>query len=273
VIAEQAAAIAELQQKVARLERAMSRNSGNSSMPPSTDDMPGRKPPSRQQRRAAGRAARKRSRGRQPGAPGSAMCWTEPDEVIDHHPQGWCDSCGADLAGAVDLGVAASAQQMGVPLVTARRIQHDMHQARCGCGRTHTAEGPPGVPDAALSIGPNLRALVVYLLVFQHVPVERCRRLIEDTTGAAVADGFVHSCLRTAAEAVADVVKLIKTLIVAAYVGGFDETTLRCGPSGEKKYVLGAFTELYSVLFLGERTLESFREFGILPGFEGVVAS
>ena len=71
----------------------------------------------------------------------------------------------------------------------------------------------------------------------------------------------------------ADVIKLIRTLITAAYVAGFDETTLRAGQAGEKKYVLGAFTEQYSLLFLGARTLESFRDFGILPGFAGVVVS
>ena len=68
-------------------------------------------------------------------------------------------------------------------------------------------------------------------------------------------------------------VKLIKTLITAAPVAGFDETTLRCGPAGEKKYVLGAFTEQYSLFFLGQRTLESFRGFGILPRFGGIVVS
>ena len=118
-----------------------------------------------------------------------------------------------------------------------------------------------------MSIGPDLRALAVYLVVFQHVPVERCRELIADVTGAQVSAGFIHSCLARAADASADVVKLIKTLITAAHVAGFDETTLRCGPAGEKKYVLGAFTERYSLFFLGARTLESFRDFGILPDF------
>jgi hypothetical protein len=70
-----------------------------------------------------------------------------------------------------------------------------------------------------------------------------------------------------------DVVKLIKKLITAAVVAGFDETTLRAGPAGTKKYVLGAFTERYSALFLGQRTLESFRDFGILPQFSGFVVS
>jgi transposase len=271
VIAALQRQLGELQATVARLERMVSRNSGNSSMPPSTDDLPGRKPPSRQQRRAAQRAARKR--GKQPGAPGAAMTWEEPDEVVYHHPRGPCGGCGADLAGADDLGVAASCQQLEIPLLTARRIQHDLHAARCGCGRVHVAARPGDVPDAAVSMGPSLRALAVYLVVFQHVPIERCARLIEDVTGAQVSAGFVHSCLATAAGAIADVVKLIKTLITAAYVAGFDETTLRSGPAGTKRYVLGAFTERYSALFLGERTLASFREFGILPSFASVVVS
>ena len=42
---------AELAERVARLERLISRNSGNSSMPPSTDDLPGKKPPERTARR------------------------------------------------------------------------------------------------------------------------------------------------------------------------------------------------------------------------------
>jgi Transposase IS66 family len=80
-------------------------------------------------------------------------------------------------------------------------------------------------------------ALAVYLVVFQHVPVERCRRLISDVTGAVVSDVFIHSCLAKAASLAADVVALIRTLITAAPVAGFDETTLRSGPAGDKKYV------------------------------------
>lgn len=264
------AEIAELRARVERLERALSRNSGNSSMPPSADDLPGRKPPSRQQRRAVDRAARKR--GKQPGAPGAAMRWAGPDEVKDYYPAGAC-GCGADLAGALDLGVARSYQQVEIPDPVAKRVQHDLHRSRCRCGAEHVAARPAGVPDSPVSIGPNLRALAVYLVVFQHVPVQRCRQLIEDVTGARVSDGFIHSCLATAANAIGEVAKLIRTLITAAHVAGMDETTLRAGPAGQKKYVLGAFTERYSALFLGERTLASFREFGILPDFAGVVVS
>jgi transposase len=267
----QADQIAALREEVARLERAQSRNSGNSSMPPSSDDVPGRTPP-RRQRRAAERAAGKRNRGKQPGAPGTAMRWADPDRTIPHFPEGDC-ACGRDLSEARDLGVASSAQQLDIPEPRAKRIQHDMHAARCACGREHVAARPPGVPDAPLSIGPGLRALAVYLLVYQHIPVERCRQLIADVAGAEVSDGFIHSCLRKAASALTGVIKLIKTLITAAHVAGFDETTLRAGKAGTKKYVQGAFTERYTALFPGERTLKSFRKFGILPGFTGITVT
>ena len=102
--------VAELMDRIARLERAVSRNSGNSSMPPSGDDTPGRKPPRKQRRQAERDAAKKRSRGKQPGAPGAAMTWTVPDETFDYYPEGTC-ACGADLDGAADLGVARSCQQ------------------------------------------------------------------------------------------------------------------------------------------------------------------
>ena len=270
-IAALEALVADLREQLAAAERAGSRNSGNSSMPPSSDDLPGRKMP-RKQRRAAERAEKKRSRGKQPGSPGAAMRWEVPDRTEDHYPQGDC-GCGRDLANAEDLGVARSYQQTEIPVAPAERVQHDLHTLRCSCGRERTAARPPGVPDAALSAGPRLRALAVYLVVFQHVPVERCRDLIADVTGAAVSAGFIHACLAKAADLAADVVRLIRALITAAAVAGFDETTLRSGPAGEKKYVHGAFTEEYSAFWLGARSLDAMQDAGILPGFAGIVVS
>jgi transposase len=270
-IAELEAMVADLRERLEAAERAGSRNSGNSSMPPGSDDLPGRKMP-RQQRRAAERAEKKRSRGKQPGSPGAAMRWEVPDRTEDHYPHGEC-VCGRNLGDAADRGVARSYQQQQVPAASAERVQYDLHEAECACGRVHAAARPAGVPDSALSVGPRLRALAVYLVVFQHVPVERCQQLIAGVTGAAVSAGFVHSCLRRAASLAAEVVRLIRTLISAAAVAGFDETTLRSGPAGDKKYVHGAFTEKYSAFWLGTRSLDSMQDAGILPGFAGIVVS
>src|SRR5260370_23293583 len=110
VIAEQAAAIGELRSdvvtlaaQVAELRRRLGRNSGNSSMAPSADDLPGRTPPPAKPKRDKGG----RRPGKQPGTPGSHLAWSaSPDERVPHFPQGSC-KCGADLAAAAGLCVAA----------------------------------------------------------------------------------------------------------------------------------------------------------------------
>ena len=153
-IAALEAVVADLREQLAAAERSGSRNSGNSSMPPSSDDLPGRRPP-RKQRRAAERAAKKK-RGKQPGSPGASMTWEVPDRTEDHYPEGSC-SCGLDLADAADLGVSRSYQQEEIPAAAAERVQHDLHESRCACGRVHAAARPAGVPDSAVSIGPRLR--------------------------------------------------------------------------------------------------------------------
>ena len=111
------------------------------------------------------------------------MRWRKADKVIGYFPEGAC-GCGLDLAAAADLGVIRSYQQEDIPEPQpAVRYQHDLHQARCACGRVHVAGRPAGVPDAPLSVGPRLSAMAVYLSVFQHVPVERAQFLISDLTG------------------------------------------------------------------------------------------
>jgi hypothetical protein len=58
-----------------------------------------------------------------------------------------------------------------IPAVIGREVvEHRLHRRRCRCGAVTTAVAPTGV-GAPVVYGPNLRALAVYLLVFQHIPV------------------------------------------------------------------------------------------------------
>ncbi|MDT5024673.1 MAG: transposase, partial [Micromonosporaceae bacterium] len=161
-------------------------------------------------------------------------------------------------------------QVTDVPLVTVTTTEHRMHRVRCACGRTHVGSAPGDASTANTRVyGANLRALVVYLLVFQHVPVHRCVQLITDLTGAAPSVGFVHGMLARCAAALSDVCKLIKTLITLSAVAHFDETTLRVGKAGVKKHVWSASTNRYTVFALGRRTGKQFRIFGVGTAFCG----
>jgi transposase len=190
----------------------LSRNSQNSSMPPSTDDLPGRMGKSKPA--AGGRSGGKKpGRGKQPGAPGSYLPWLDEADVqvVDQRPHGVC-GCGTDLAQAADEGVASACQVTDVPLITASTVEYRQRRVRCGgYGREHVAEAPrrAGVGNTRV-YGANLRALAVYLLIVQHVPVERCVRLIADLAGATVSAGFVHKILAAVAAVATDVVTAVK---------------------------------------------------------------
>jgi len=277
LIAEQGQAIAELKsdlvalaEEVRQLRRRLGRNSGNSSMAPSADDLPGRAAPAAkpEPKRGGGRKP-----GKQPGAPGAHLAWSaDPDRTVPHFPQGGCE-CGADLAAAGDLGVAASHQVIDVPLETARVVQHDLHEVACTCGRVHRASAPAGAgAPGTVTYGLALQALCVYLIACHAVPVHRCAELIGALTGAQPSPGFVHGMIRRAAAAAAEANKAIRCLIILAHVVSADETPIRVGPGpkARKKYLLVACTSLLTYYFLGDRSGKTFAEF-VLPDMDGVV--
>lgn len=239
----------ELAVKLARLEHLLSRNSGNSSMPPSSDDQPGKTPPAKRK----DRGGQKRAKGKQKGAPGANLSWSDaPDDQQDRFPEGTC-GCGADLAGARDLGVVDAFQQIEIPQVQAKVTQYGQHAVLCQCGKTHTASRPEGAGTGRVEYGPVLQAWAVYLMVVHHLPVHRCRQLLTALTGAEPSIGFVHGLLARTARALREADRRIRALITLAAVVCMDETPLRAGPKtprkGRKtatKYLLIACTRLYT---------------------------
>lgn len=255
-----------LADKLARLEHLLSRNSSNSSNPPSRDEDPGK--PAAPTKKPRGGAKPARKRGKQPGAPGSHLPWSDaPDLRLDRFPTGRCD-CGQDLAAARDLGVLDRYQQHEIPQVSATITQYDQHQVGCGCGATHTAARPEGARPGPVGYGPNLQAFAVYLMVVHFVPVARCVELLESLTGARPSTGFVHGMITRVAGLLGEVHQRIRTLITLAHVVACDETPLRVGPktpaAGKKRaerYLLVAATELYTHYLLGDRSLATFKAF------------
>ena len=272
VVARQAGQIAQLMEanealslKLAKLEHLLSRNSGNSSNPPSKDDDPGKPAPPDKQR---GRGGPKRARGKQPGAAGSHLAWTDdPDERRDRFPEGRC-GCGDDLGAARDLGIVDRYQQHEIPQVAVQVTQYDQHRVECGCGRRHTAARPDGARSGSVGYGPNLAAFAVYLMVVHYIPAHRVVALLESLTGTAPSVGFVHGMINRTAGLLTDVHQRIRALITLAYAVCCDETPLRVGAKtpavGKKKaerYLLVAATELYTHYLLGDRSLATFKAF------------
>ena len=149
-------------------------------MPPSTDDLPGKKPPERKPRRGGGRRP-----GKQPGAPGAYLAWSDhPDKTTT------CSRRAAARAartwpGPADLGVRYSHQVTDLPEARAETTQYDRHEVECACGRRHVADAPPEAAGApgTVTYGLNFQAWCVFLMVMHHVPVERCADILESMSG------------------------------------------------------------------------------------------
>jgi transposase len=255
---------AALEARVAELERRLGKNSSNSSKPPSSDGL-GR--PAWAERRVAERAAGRRKPGKQPGAPGAYLAQVaKPDGVVEHVPQR-CGGCGRDLAGAVVVGVEARLV-FDLPVLRLGVVEHRAQRCRCACGRV-TAAAFPAEARAAACYGSGVRALVCYLLVHQHLPIDRAAQLLSEVCGASVATGTLVGVVAEAAGRLEGFVEVVREQLAAGPTAHFDETGARVG--GRLAWVHSASTGLLSLFTVhAKRGKVAMDAAGVLPCFRGV---
>ncbi len=265
-ITAQSEQITELTGQVAELTRRLGRNSSNSSLPPSADRGSGpvvKQSPARRDRPP-------RPAGGQPGHPGRTReMAADPDRVIDHVPTA-CTGCGADLGEAAAAGEALRRQVHDLPEPVAPMVvEHRLHARRCGCGQVTTASAPAGV-NAPVQLGPNIAAVAVYLVVFQHVAVERAALLIADLCGMQVSTGWVSAQVAKAAAALTEANAAIVDTIRASPVLGTDETSVSVG--GTRYWLHVARTEKATAYHVHpHRGRDAVDAFAVLPGYTGVI--
>jgi transposase len=252
-----------LEAENAELKQRLAKNSRNSSKPPSSDG-PEQTLPPRSLRRKTGRKP-----GKQPGAPGFSLRLVDnPDEIVDHVP-GCCPGCGAGLDAAASLAVVRR-QVTDIAPARSTVTEHRLHRRRCGCGTVTTGQAPAGVAAAPASYGPNLRAWVVYALVFQHIPVARVVELVADLSGARPSAGWVCQVLRDTAAALVEVEKLIRALLTTSHILHVDETGAKV--TGARWWLHVAATDRLTTYHLDRsRGRPAITELGILDDFTGVV--
>lgn len=211
IIAEQAATIRLLEERLAKLEARLGQNSSNSSQPPSTDSPFKRPPP---------KAPKGRKPGGQPGHTGHHRKQSEPTERERVYAAN-CAHCGTDLPPESAIGVASIHQVTDIefrPLVR----QYEMQKHRCpGCSKVTCAERPLGTAGAFAS---NLEAIIATFSVRFHMSrldvVELCRTLF----GIGISVGSVQATCERMSDTVASAVQEIADHFATAAVAHADET-------------------------------------------------
>jgi len=256
-------AVERLEQRVAELEARLRQNSRNSSTPPSSDGLA--KPKARRSRRR--RSGRKP--GGQPGSEGHHLAQVaEPDRVVRHEPER-CAGCGESLAGAELVG-AERRQVFDLPPEIALEVcEHRAQRRRCGCcGRVSAGVFPEQV-RAPAQYGPQLRAYVLYLACYQHLPYERIARLLADRYGTSLSTGTLQAIVAKGAAGLEPFLEEVRVQLAGSAVVHVDETGART--AGKLHWVHEASSQTLTLYRLHERRgRQGIDALGVLSGFSGV---
>ena len=219
IILELREMVKRLTARIEFLEGQLAKHSGNSSKPPSSD---GLKKPSPKSQRETG----KRQSGGQPGHKGETLeAVAQPDEVVRYRLEA-CPDCQHDLSG-VAVEAVSQRQVFELPPLRLQVTEHQAESKRCPhCRRQVRAAFPDGV-EQPTQYGERYKALLVYLNVYQLLPLNRIAELTQDWFGQRVSEGTLDRALKQAAGAVSGVLDEVECGLVKAAVAHADETGMR----------------------------------------------
>ncbi len=264
------ARIAELEALLAELRQKLGKNSRNSSKPPSSDGY-SKQPVEKDRKDRSLRRRSGRNPGGQEGHEGAHLQRVEvPDEEIGHDPEGPCEGCGRDLADAEPLEGGERRQVFDLPeQIVMRVVEHVARVRRCvGCGRVHAGRFPESV-KAPVSYGERIKALGVYLHVFQHIPYERACQLLGDLAGVEISTGTLVAWVDQAAAGLCAFDEELRKLLISEPVVCFDETGARI--AGRLDWIHSASTQTLTRYTAHEkRGVQAMDDAGVLPDFQGI---
>lgn len=236
MVAEQAALIDALQARVAEqavvieeLERRVSRNSRNSSSPPSSDP-----PLTRAERRRWAReklkqmSKQQRKPGGQPGHEGKhrAMAPAEQVDRRSEHLPRVC-GCGHRFTGSEErVGDPVSHQQWELPPIRPLIFQYDLLRLRCPCCRgPRLAELPAGVSWSPFA--PRLQAHIGVLAGVYRLSRRQVRAVVSEMFGIPISTGAVDAAIMRMSVILKDPWEQLQASIQAASQVHADETGRR----------------------------------------------
>ena len=249
-----------LEARIEVLENQKSKDSKNSSKPPSADGFVKR---TKSLRTKSGRKS-----GGQKDHPGSTLEWCKEVDEVFVYPVVGCKSCGASLENVEVLNLRCS-QVHELPPIKLVVHEHQSEEKCCPeCGVLNQGKLPAFV-NSLVQYGPGLKGLMVYLMEGQLLPSERARELLKEVIGCEISEATLYNTRLRCYEELAAVEAYIKSGIQVAPVVHFDETGLRVKSKLMWLHVAcnGWLTAYFIDLKRGQLAMDAI---DILPNFKGV---
>ena len=229
---ELTALVVELKLEIANLKAELAqyrtpKNSGNSSLPPSSDFAP----PKRNQslREKSDKVA-----GGQKGHEGFTLPMKEvPDKVAKHSPC-ICGKCGKDLTDVIAESFVDKRQVIDIPPVQPIYTEHRVYKKTCCCGHVTEGSFPQGV-NAPTQYGNSVEVATVYMHSRQYMPYERMAEYFKQVMNLPISPGTLNNIVHRFAQKASPAYHAIKAAIEQAQCAGSDETG--CKVNGKKHWI------------------------------------
>ena len=210
----------ELSERLQQVEDRLSKNSGNSGKPPSTDGY--EKPAPKSRRRHSG----KKSGGQAGHAEHTLQMVERPDEIVVH-PVEQCAHCQKSLKKVV-VSALEKRQVLDLPEIRLQATEHQAEIKNCPACRKFTRAVFPVDVIQAVQYGKRIKAQMAYFHEYQLLPLGRTNETLYDLYDQDIAEGTILSACEELAGTVQPVQEAVKDhLTHTAKVVRFDESGAR----------------------------------------------
>lgn len=212
----------ELRKRLSKYEEPP-RNSGNSSTPPSKEQM---KDEIVRRTKSLRKPSGKKPGG-QPGHEGKTLELTDSADSIREESADVCDACGDSLEGCdteLDYITQIISLPQLKPLIT--EVRHYVKVCRT-CGRrvkSHTERRRSN----AVVYDASVKGLVIYLSTVQFLPYNRIASFFKEVFGLEISQGSMVNWINEAKRAAEPAIEKIKEYIMQSSIVGFDESGCYC---------------------------------------------
>ncbi len=254
--------IRQLEARIKALEDRLSKDSHNSSKPPSSDPAYTRK------RRSKRKNGGKRSGG-QIGHKGKNLEMTRDPDKVEKLKVFECGGCGRSLRNIPAIAYERR-QVVDIKPIEKEITEYQAQKKECPyCEKLNTAVFPHGVKNN-VQYGSIIKSIAVYLRGYQYITLERGIELFRDIFGINLCEGTLVNTSSQCAMELKDqgFIEWIKNQLINSPVVNFDETGINIG--GKLHWLHNASTPFLTYYYPHpKRGKEAFDEIGILPDFTG----
>mgnify|MGYP002626987309 FL=1 len=236
--------IQDLEDKLAKYE-APDKNSGNSSTPPSKENMKDEAI----RRTKTLRKPTGRKPGGQKGHEGSTLKMSQTPDETEEVSANYCTKCGASLEDCERI-LDYVTQVVSIPDLKpiVKEIRHYITVCK-QCGERIQSHAPRKRGSNAVVYDASVKSLVVYLSVVAFLPYGRIANFFKEVLGLEISQGSFVNWVNEAKTNATPAIEKIKECIMKSAVVGFDESGLYCNKKLDWTWI--AQTVYFTLFFHG----------------------